>query len=129
MSDAGFALQQAIYAALNGNLGTGVAVYDHVPQDASYPYVSIDAQEMAEADYVTERMDERFIYLSVWSQYRGQTEVQEILAAIDAALHNKRLPMNTGTMITCKIKRKSSRIDADGVTYQGNATVMVMIDY
>lgn len=128
MADPTNSLQKAIYEALTLGSPSPVAagVYDHVPEDsASFPFVVIDAQEVVQADYMTERMDERFVYLSVWSRERGKKQVQTLLAQIDAALHRQRLTLDTGSCISCEIIRKRVAMDADGLTYMGNVTVKI----
>jgi hypothetical protein len=128
MADAGFAVQKAIYAALNGNLGAGVSVYNHTPQDSAYPYVVIGGCEIVEDDYLAERKSEYYSYISVWSQYKGSKQVLDIISAIDTALHNKKLALDFGSMSDCKLKRKRCSLDADGITYMGNITVHIMVD-
>jgi hypothetical protein len=128
MADSGFAIQKAIYTALNGNVGAGVSVYNHVPQDSAYPYVVINGSEMTEDDYLTERKSECHVYISVWSQYKGNKQVLDIISLIDTVLHNKKLSLDVGAMIICKIKRKRVNIDADGITYMGNVTAHIMVE-
>ncbi len=129
MSDAGWAVQTAIFTALNGNVGAGVSVYNHVPQNAAYPYVVIDGCEISEIDWITTRHDNIYVYLSVWSQYNGNKQVLDIISAIDTALHNKKLQLNVGYNILTKIKQKRCKIDGDGVTYMGGVTVKCNISY
>lgn len=131
MAEPSAAVQKAIYQALTAGSPSPLScpVYDHVPQDAAFPYVSIDAQQVNEADYLASRMDERFIYLTVWSRYRGQKEVLGILANMDTALHRKRLALDTGTMVICHVARKATMKDADGVTYQGSMTLRILTEH
>ncbi len=129
MSDPGWAVQKAIFAALNGNVtwnGATVPVYDNAPQDAAYPYVSFDEQLSVEADYLAERKDDRTFYLSVWSNQPGKKQVLEIMAALDALLHRKRFTMDVGYMVTCYVARKSTQRDIDRVTYQGFVTLRIV---
>lgn len=125
MAEPTFAVQKAIYEALSTALNGTASVYDHVPQDAAFPYVSIDAEEAMPRDFLASRRDQRMIYLSVWSRYKGQKEVKEIIAAIDAALHRARLALDTGTMVICMVRRKAVAKDADGKTYMGTITLDV----
>lgn len=135
MSDPSFAVQAAVYAALNGNIvingspGDVVPVYDHVPQGATYPYVTLDTQIAADADFLASRMDERFFYLNVWSTYRGQKEVWQIMSAIDALLHNQRLILSTGTMVICRVKRKRTSREPDNVTFMGQVTLRILTQH
>ena len=131
MSEPSNAVQKAIYQALTVGSPSPVAasVYDHVPQNASYPYVVIDAQETAEDDHLTEQLDERFLYLSVWSRQRGQKEVNALMGQIHDALHQQRFSMDTGRMVNCLVIRKRTNLDSDGITYSGHVTVKVRTEH
>ena len=116
MSEPSNAVQKAIYQALTVGSPSPVSatVYDHVPQKTDYPYVVIDAQETVEDDHLTEQLDERFIYLSVWSRQRGQKEVNTLMGQIHEALHQQRFSMDTGRMVNCLVIRKRSGLDQMG---------------
>jgi Protein of unknown function (DUF3168) len=128
MSDAGWAIQTAIFTALNGNIGAGVSVYNHVPQNAAYPYVVIDGCEIVSDDYFTERKSTYNVYLSVWSQYNGNRQVLDIISAIDTALHRKKLTLTFGSMVNMIIARKRCKIDADGITYMGAVSLNIIVE-
>lgn len=124
MSDPSWALQQALCSALADALPC--PVYDAVPQGAAYPYVTLEREVVANEDLLNRRLDRRFFYLSVWSQHQGQKEVKEIMAAIDAALHEKPLPLETGRAVSVRVERKDTTRDADGTTYMGRVTLRIL---
>jgi len=129
MSDPTWAVQKAIYSALSGNVthsAAAVPVYDNVPQGTAYPYIVIDEQVTAEADYLGSRKDERTVYLSVWSSLPGKKQVIEIMASIDALLHRQVLELEAGTMIRCFVKRKSTQRDIEQKTYQGLISLRIV---
>jgi len=129
MSDPSWAVQKAIFAALNGNVtwgGNAVPVYDNVPQDSAYPYICFDEQLSVEADYLASRKDERSFYVSVWSNQPGKKQVLEIMGSIDALLHRKRLTLDVGNMVTCIVTRKMTQRDIDNITYQGLLTLRII---
>lgn len=132
MSDPSNAVQKAIYQALNnvitinGSPGVQVRVYDRVPTDAAYPYVTIDSQFVAPADFLNSRKDERFVYLNIWSQYKGQKEVLEIYGEIERLLHQKRLPLDTGTMVRAYVRTANTQREPDNETFMGRVTVRVI---
>lgn len=136
MADPSNAVQAALFAALNGNIvingspGTAVPVYDVPPQgSAAYPYVTIDSQFTNDADFLASRMDERTVYLNVWSRYPGQKEVNDIMAEIDRLLHTKRLTLSTGTMIICRVKRKRTAREPDNRTFMGQVTLRILTQH
>lgn len=125
MSDPTNAVQEAIYDALAA-LSPSIDVYDHVPADASFPFVSIDAQEVVQDDYVGERMDIRFVYLSVWSEQTGKKEVQSLLAQMDTALHRQKLSLpGSARIVVIEVIRKRVDLDADGLTFMGKMTLQL----
>lgn len=127
VSDPSFALQIALHSRLSS--GLSCPVHDGVPDDSPFPYVTIDSSIADEADFLASRKDQRFLYLSVWSQYRGQKEVHEIMSAIDALLHNQPLPLTTGHVVSMQVKRKQTNREPDGVTYQGAVTLRVITQH
>lgn len=120
----GLALHKAILATLKD--GLSVPVYDAVPQGASFPYVTVDTSITANADALVERIDERFIFLTVWSQVRGQEEVLSIIGEIDRLMHNNKLELDHGYVVSIQVDRKMTRRDADNVTFQGQVTLRVL---
>lgn len=127
MTDPGWALQKAFYAALTASLS--VPVYDEPPQGAAYPYVTLNSQAARPDDPLDSRRDERLVYLTVWSSYRGQREVLEIMGALDAVLHRARLPLETGRMIRAYVVRKITSRDLPDGTYSGSVTVRVLVEH
>ena len=135
MSDAGWQLQRAIFQALDGSLtgtsGQNVPVYDGIaPQGSRYPYVILDGQAMTSDDPLASRRDMRFVYLSVWSTYRGQMEVHQILGQAYELLHEERLPMADGyRMVRIRVTRQQTSRDADEATYMGTLTLEARIEH
>ena len=135
MSNPGWALQVAVFQALNGNLtgasGQNVPIYDGIaPQGARYPYVILDSQSMTPDDPLASRRDMRFVYLSVWSTYRGQMEVHQILGQAYELLHEERLPMADGCrMVRIRVTRQQTSRDADEATYMGTLTLEARIEH
>jgi hypothetical protein len=131
VSEPSNAVQKAIYQALTVGSPSPVAasVFDHTPQNTPFPYITIDSQETLQDDHLMERLDERFVYLTVWSRQRGQKEVNTLIGQIDAALHRVRLAMDTGRMVICEVVRKRTALDADGLTYSGSVTLKLRTEH
>ena len=126
MADPTKALHKALYAKL-GELST--PVYDGVPQGTAYPYVTIDSMAAANIDALVERTTERFVYLSIWSEARGQGEVMGIIANIDALMNNVRLTLDTGTVVSVRVDQATTRRDADNVTFMGSVTLRIITQH
>jgi hypothetical protein len=131
MSDNNIAFQSAIFGALNTALGSApvVPVYDFVPQGTEYPYVTIDYQDDSNADFLSARKTGKIMYLSVWSDYRGQKEVLEIMSRIDTALHQKELVLSSGRIAQMRILSKRTNREPDGLTYMGQVRLQVLLEH
>lgn len=123
MADPSFSLQVALADCLKA--GLDCEVYDSAPNNVPFPYVVFDSEIADEDDFLNSRMDQRFLYLSVWSQDHGQQQVKEIMGQIDTLLHNQRLPLATGRIVSMRITRKQSIPDADCKTFQGAVTLSI----
>tara|TARA_Y100001951_G_scaffold103734_1_gene113275 strand:+ start:12299 stop:12685 length:387 start_codon:yes stop_codon:yes gene_type:complete len=125
VSDPGFALQQAIYQRLTAELS--VPVFDAVPMDTPYPYVTLDSEHSVNATPISGRQREtRLLYLSVWSDYQGQAEVKRILGELHAALNERPLPLAIGRAVSVRVQTARSNREPDGRTYMGSMTVRVI---
>ena len=127
MSDASVAFQTAIYAELNDNLS--VPIYDSVPQNSTFPYVTIDFQDTNNADFLNTRKDEKIMYFAVWSDYRGQKEVLEIMAELDALLHEQKFTLSAGRLVQMRVLTKRTNRESDGLTYMGQLRLQVILEY
>jgi hypothetical protein len=127
MSDPSIAFQTAIYTELDAQLS--VPVYDSVPQSATYPYVTIDYQDSSRANWLSDRKDEKTIYFSVWSDYRGQKEVLQIMSEMDTLLHNQRFTLSTGRIAKMQVLSKRTNRESDGVTFMGQLRLQVLLEF
>lgn len=124
MTDPSWPLQQALYQALSD---LSCPVYDAVPQTAAYPYVVLGDEVRRNSDPVSgRRRDTRYRYLNIWSQHKGQSQVMQIMAEIDAALHDKPLTLSTGDVVSVRIDNSSTSRDADGETFMGRVTLKII---
>lgn len=131
MSDNNVAFQTAIYTALNTALSSdpAVPVCDFVPQDTPYPYVTIDFQDDLNADFLSDRKTRKVMYFAIWSDYRGQKQVLEIMSRIDTALHQKSLALSSGRIAQMRVLSKRTNREPDGVTYMGQLRLEVLLEH
>lgn len=127
MSGVSVALQVALFQRLAAELSC--PVYDAVPMGAAYPYVTLDYEVSGNADYLSRRKDERFIYIAVWSNYQGQAEAKRIMADIDAALHGYSPGLTTGRVVSIRIVRTRTSREPDGRTYMGQVTIRIITEH
>ena len=127
MADPSFALQVALFDRLAAEVSC--PIYDSVPMDAPFPYISLDYEVSSNDDPLASRRDIRLFYLSVWSEFKGQEEVKRLMAEIDAALHERPLPLTTGRVVSIRVDRKQTNREPGGVTYQGSVTLRIITQH
>ena len=72
-----WALQQAIYGVLSVDTGLaalGASVYDHVPQNAAFPYVVIGEDYATKADTDDTLDADHMITLHSWSRIEANAD-------------------------------------------------------
>lgn len=126
MAEPSLALHKALFAALGG---LSTPVYDGVPQGAALPYITLDTSISGSVNHLVERVDERFVFLTIWSEARGQEEVLRIAGDIDAALDGADLSLDTGSVVSVQVDRISTRRDADNATFSGQVTLRVVTQH
>lgn len=127
VTSARLAVQKAVYEAAQIALASlGVSVYDHVPQGEAYPFVVFDQHQTLPMDGAKIHGLKHLFYLSVFSDYRGATEVERILALLWRGFHDQSLIMEDGEFVLCQVTDQRSEREPDGVTYQGSMTLSII---
>ena len=124
MTSASWALQSAIHKALSTDpdlLSTigGDRIYDHVPRKATYPYITFGQNTVQDWDADGGHGDEHIVVLNIWSLAPGREEVQTIIAAIRAALHDRDLPLTGYRLINLRHESSEARRENDGERFLG----------
>jgi hypothetical protein len=122
MTNPGWALQKAAYAALVGNpaltsLLGGARIYDDVPQDAAFPYVVLDQMRLNDWSTCTERGAEHILMLHLWSRYDGKSEVHAIADAIRTVLDDAELTLDDNRLVNLAHQYSDLQRDPDGETW------------
>lgn len=126
-----WALQQAVYTRLTGygDLTALIdAVYDHVPQNPTFPYVQIGDETAVPFDTHDSIGSEATITIHSWSRYRGKKETKQIQREIYNALHRHALSVSGVTTVDCQWEFADSFIDDDGLTRHGVQRFRVILD-
>lgn len=127
MSDALFAVQQAVTNALTGSsavqvvLGNPARIYDHIPPSAVFPYVVFGPSHLTPYDTKTETGFEHILTLNIWSRYRGSQEVRDVFQALYDTLHRANLTVSGQVFLSCEFHSADLVTDSDGLTYQASA--------
>lgn len=110
MSDPTWALQKAIYAALDAALAIPVHDMGAIPAGAAMPYVAIGPIQASGDDRLATLADRTLVYLTAWTDYGGQKQALEYVATIYGALHRARLTLETGRLVrACRAPRDRGR--------------------
>lgn len=125
MADPALELQRTMVARLKADAAVsaavGVRVYDHVPQDVSFPYVSIGDIQILDDAAECVIGTEAFVTIHVWSRSVGLVETRSIAAAVRGALHEAPLVLNGFSLIECRHRDTMTRLESDGLT--GHAVI------
>jgi hypothetical protein len=121
---ASWALQRGIYQALANSLELvtmlgGVRVYDDAPQSPPYPFITLGQSVIRDWNTGSEDGAEHSLTLHVWSRSGGKKEIQQIVEAIRAALHDKSLALEDHYLINLRHEFSEARLDPDGDTFHG----------
>lgn len=124
MTDAGWAVQTAIHAALVADANVtaalgGPRVFDHVPRGRAYPYMTFGQCITRDWSTGDSPGQEHLVVLHVWSRAAGREEVLAILAAARAALHDQVLSLDGHRLVNLRHETSEVRRDPDGETFQG----------
>ena len=124
-----FDLQSAVYSLLSGDssldtlIGDG-RIYDSVaPQDSAYPYVVIGMETVT--DLGTKTLDGNLYNLNieVWSQYRGQKQIKEVMERIYNLVNNVSISVSCADSVMSYISSTTTKTEVDGITRHGIVNV------
>ena len=120
--DALLPLQKAIYAALVADtplMAVAQGVYDFVPQESTYPYVTIGDDDYKWWGAMGLDGGEYVVQVDVWSQAEGRSECKTLLGLVAAVLHNGSLTVASNTHISTRLQFQDTIKEADGLTHHG----------
>jgi len=124
MSDASWALQQAVYAELSANaevqavLGASPRLYDAVPRDAVFPYAVLGDGQENDASTVGGQGSEHILAIHIWSRGGGHRECKEIAAAIRDCLDGASLALSGFALVDIRFQSADYAREPDGETWR-----------
>lgn len=132
MSDPSLELQGSLFNNLLADAGVtalvGNRIYDRVPQNTQFPYISIG--EFQTVDDGAECVDgvEVFADLHVWSRSAGQVQAKQIASAIRRVIHDQAFPVAGFNLVDIRHRDTRFLQDPDGETTHGVITFRALID-
>jgi len=127
------ALQTGLRAALLADtdlvtaLG-GEHVFDDVPRDAPFPYITIGEIETRDWSTQTSRGHEHTATVHVWSRYRGRKQVQDLIADIDRVLDGADPPLTGHRLVNLSIVFWTAMRDTSGEIYRGTVRLRAVTE-
>jgi len=107
-------LQEAVFAALSADADLGARItglYDRPPEGAIAPYISFGDTSIDPYDTKTIGGTRIRFDISVWTSGSGQMDAKEIMALVDAVLHDS-LPEVSGFDLV-SLRLASARVTHD----------------
>lgn len=122
MSDPSLELQAAIVGKLKNDagiqavVGNPARVYDEVPMNPTFPYISIGDNQVLPDDADCIDGTEVFWQIDGWARDPTFPMTKKISKAIVAALHNQEITVSGYAVIVCELNRTDYLHDPDGIT-------------
>lgn len=126
-----FKLQKAIYETLSGDSSLSAlvsGVFNHVPQDSSFPYIVIGEAESSDYSTVTTTAEEVMSTVLVFSRARGSKEALTIMGEIKALLHQASLSLTGCTLIYLRMQGSNISQVKETLTWQGTLIFKALIE-
>ena len=117
MTAAGWELQQAIFARLDGALS--YPIYDHVPGDAAFPFIVVGDATATEWGAGDLDGEQHALSIHVWSRYHGRMELKQIMGAIKSALDQAPLTLTGHHLVDLRFVFADEFPDPDGISRHG----------
>ncbi len=122
MSLANVALRAAVHAALSSDAALGAAlggakVYDEVPRNAAFPYVTLGETRLTDASGDDAPAQEHQLTLHAWSRQGGHREAHVIAGTLLQALDDAPLTIAGHRLVNLRFAIADIRRESDGRTY------------
>lgn len=123
MTAASADLQKAMFEALAGDTALaallgGARIFDRVPTDAAFPYVTFGRTSVFDWSTSTESGLEHLVTLHVWSKAKGK---KEAFAILDAARRTLKAPLtlDSQNLVNFRFQFAEVSFDDDISVYHG----------
>lgn len=116
---------KAIHTALTNDisvqslLGNPPRLYDHVPEDPIYPYLSYGDMRSTDVGGDNRPMTSHALSLHIWSRYSGRAEIMQCLAAVTDALESETFVLTDANLVSANILYTDHFRAPDGRTLHG----------
>jgi hypothetical protein len=125
------AVQQGVYDLLSQDEAifySGAPVYDSVPDNAAFPYITIGEDVHNEWDTVNTSGSDATITVHCWSRTRGRKQVKELQGMVYDALHLNKFESESYRNVSIYWESSSSFMDNDARTWHGEQVFRILIE-
>ena len=122
------AVQQITLDVLQAHAPLTQPIYDNVPQDSPFPYVTIGEDIINQEDTDSELSVFASITVHTWSRARGKKELKQIQGVIYDALHRATPTLAGYKVVTIDFESANSLLDSDGKTRHGVQTFRMLLE-
>lgn len=117
-------LQTTIVTALTSDPGVlallgGPKVFDHVPERAAFPYLTLGRTAVVDWSTGSEDGAEHILTLHVWAKGGSKQETYEIMDKVSTKLHDATLPLTTHRLVNLQLQFAEARQEPDSPAYHG----------
>lgn len=96
----------------------GERIYDAVPKNAVFPYVTIGEARALDWSTATEDGTEHLVALDVWSRARGRREAVDLANRIALLIDDQPLVLTGHRLVNLRVERIDTRRLRDGRTFR-----------
>jgi len=126
MADPSLELQGAITPRLKSFAGVtaiiGQRVYDPVPENATFPYVSFGPDDIVSDNAECITTFEHTIQIDCWSRKPGFSEVKRLANEVRLALHGYEFDLSSNALVLFEHRITRAFRDPDGLTSHAAVT-------
>ena len=125
MSIHSWELQKTVFSALDGASITDYAgnaitgVFDDVPENTAYPYIRVGEETAIDSSAKDKDIFEHTLTIHIWSQYRGNRDIKEIMKQVHDTLHDSSLSVSGASMVNMRQEFQTTLLEGDGITRHG----------
>lgn len=124
MMHASAELQTTIFETLTSDpsvlaLLGGPKVFDRVPEQATFPYLTLGRTAVMDWSTGTEDGAEHILTLHVWAKGGGKRETYEIMDKVSSRLHDSHLPLEGHQLVNLQLQFAEARQEPESATYHG----------
>ena len=101
--------------------GTSITtkVFDDVPEGTAYPYVIIGTEQTREAGTKSTDGNIYNFDIEVWSQYRGQKEIKEVMERLYNIFNNSTISVSGADSVMSFVVSAITLVEPDAITRHG----------